>query len=262
MITQEDNSYYNDLRLFYERLIVLRHNAYFMNNMMNATLKSYSDVSPEHLISASALVISDITGVTDNGWDINFHTGISKSVFANGFNDEVARLISVECCYVLAQSFEALEKLFKNFVYEKCKLDDFFSEDIKTEKINPQDRVTYPGGESLLKLIRKATKENFNSYSESNNYRLKFSVFWKTISELRHAVTHSQNIIKNEKIFKSNDYTNLARHFASFNPINENESEILLDYKKIDRLIKSIAEFAYQVFKILSIERGFEWKIA
>jgi len=66
---------------------------------------------------------------------------------------------------------------------------------------------------------------------------------------------------KKRKIFKSNDYTNLARHFASFNPINENESEILLDYKKIDRLIKSIAEFAYQVFKILSIERGFEWKI-
>lgn len=262
MTAKCDNLYYPDLRKFYERLIVLRHNAYFMNNMMNATLKKYSNVPPEHLISASALIISDITGETDNGWELNFHTGVSKTVLAKEFNNEVSRLISIECCYVLAQSFEALEKLFKNFIYEKCKLDNLFFEVIKTEKFNPQDRSNYPGGDSLLKLIRKATKEDFNKYSESNNYKLKFSVFWKTISELRHAITHSQNIIKNEKIFKSKDYTNIARHFASFSPITQNEVEIVLDYKKIDRLLKSIAEFAFQVFKILSKEKGFKWKMS
>lgn len=89
---------------------------------------------------------------------------------------------------------------------------------------------------------------------------MNFSIFWAIISQLRHAIIHNQNIIKKEKIVKSKHHIKTVEHFVKLKPINENEFEIILDYTKFDELINSIAEFAFQIFKILSIQEGLPWK--
>lgn len=105
--TNENNVYYPFLMMFYNRLISLKYNGFIMNKTMQATLQKYNYGPQDRTISVNALIISDITGDTDNGWRLNFHTGVSKNVLAKNFDNEVTRLISVECCHLLAQGFEA-----------------------------------------------------------------------------------------------------------------------------------------------------------
>lgn len=45
---------------------------------------------------------------------------------------------------------------------------------------------------------------------------------------------------------------------------NERENEhveIVLDYRKFEKLTNSIAEFSFQLYKLLSIQKNFDWEI-
>lgn len=52
--------------------------------------------------------------------------------------------------------------------------------------------------------------------------------------------------------------------FESLLPLNKLNGETILlkfDYKALDQLLIYLAEFGYQIFKILSEEDNHEWKI-
>lgn len=255
------NRYYPHLNVFFERLISLRYNAYRINGIVVNSIKNYEDLDEDRMVSFSSLAISDITGLTDNGWTINFSTGASRATFARNYKEEAINLVSIECCYAVAQSFEAIEKLFKDLVYEKSSNDGEFFEGIKSAKFPENIRSKYPGGKKLFTFVRKATKESFRKFSHSNNYKLKFSEFWHLLSEVRHAITHSQGIANKKNIFKSLEYEALYNHFFDFTEEPNDQIRIVIDYKQLNAIIKSIAEFAYQVYKILCISDGFDYRV-
>ncbi|MGE5942989.1 MAG: hypothetical protein ACM31G_01495, partial [Flavobacteriales bacterium] len=196
----------------------------------------------------SSLIISDWTGKTDNGWELNFHTGISKTT--ENYEKEVDNILSTEFCLAFAQSFEALETFLK----------DIFHQSSLQEK-PPIERDKIPGGENLFKLIKTICGEDFKKSSNRNNKNLRFKQFWSTISESRHAIIHSSRRIKMNRVNKSSD------HFAVFNYLfdyDKLEDEILLiklNYNQLNKVLKHVSEFAYQVYKILSEKEKLEYKL-
>lgn len=255
------NLYKEPLDLLFDRIISLRYNVYRLNNMLIKSIDNLKNPEEDRLISASSLIISDITGPTDNGWTIKFHTGHTKVTLAEGYKEEAIKLISIESCYSFAQTFEGLERFLKDILYQKTLLYPEFFDMIKDKKFTENNRKYYPGGDKLFEFIKKATGESFNSFSQTNNYNLRFSEFWYIISVIRHAITHSQSIIPKSLIFKSKTHTGIFNHFFMYNERENEHVEIVLDYRKFEKLTNSIAEFSFQLYKLLSIQKNFDWEI-
>lgn len=258
-----ENPYKTALNIYFDRLIKLRHNVDWINMQLLNSIAEYAKLDDDQLISGSSLIISDITGPTDRGWTINFYTGHKNITMAKEYEKEIHRLISIESCYAFAQSFEGLERFFKDIVWQKTQICPSFFDEIKGKKSGFINNVRgdYPGGKKLFHVVKKATGEDFLSSSQTNNYNLSFSEFWCVISDVRHAITHSQSKIKKTLVFKSLTHESIFNHFFMCNEYDQNILEILLNYDKLEKLIKSIAEFSFQIFKILSIQNDYEWAI-
>ncbi|WP_377492697.1 hypothetical protein [Pontibacter toksunensis] len=115
-----------------------------------------------------------------------------------------------------------------------------------------------PGGEDLFKVLKKAGGESFKDFSSENNLNIKFKELWTFLSKVRHSVTHNESLINFGLVNKSNHHTEIFHFLFNSSPISEDTISIELDYKKFERLIKRFSEFAYQVFKVLSIEEKLE----
>ena len=123
------------------------------------------------------------------------------------------------------------------------------------------NREFLKGGNDVFKLIKKAGGKRFKEYSKQNNNDFKFSETFRIFSEIRHVITHSQGILKSSKIPKDRYYQGLFEHLL---PLNELEGELIklkFDYKTCNQLLIYLSEFGYQVFKILSEEDNYEWKL-
>jgi hypothetical protein len=243
------NPYKEHLNHLFRRIIELRHSSNRINLVLQKDVEKYT-AEGARFFSGSSLIISDWTGKTDNGWELNFHTGVSKRTEKENYSKEVSTILSTEFCLAFAQSFEALETFFKDIICQTVILEKTTIE---------RDKV--PGGEHLFKLIKKACGEEFKRNSNRNNKNLRFKQFWSIISESRHAVVHSSCRINVNKVKKSAD------HFATFEYLFDYiklEDEILiirLNYRQLDKVLKHIAEFAYQVYKILSEKEKLEYKL-
>jgi hypothetical protein len=253
------NPYDQALNVFFDRIASLRYNAFRLNNQLAASLNNHEGSDEDAFISGSALIISDITGPTDNGYTINFHTGHSKFTLAKGYKEEVAKLISIECCYSFAQAFEALEGFIKDVVHLKADIDPDFFELISHDKLPYNNRKVYPGGEKLLKLLKASIKDEFGHFSRNNNYNLRFTEFLCTISDVRHAVIHSRSVVEKKLVFKSDIYRDIFNHFFSYKECDIDKIEVRLDLDSFNKLTKSISEFAFQAYKMLSVKDNYPW---
>jgi hypothetical protein len=253
------NPYKKYLDELFDRIIELRHTDSNLSKTLNESVKRYINLNG-FILSGSSLVISDWTGPTDNGWEINFHTGFSKSTFGENYENEVKRIISQECCYAFAQSFEALEKFFKDCIFEKIEIHPrrrfCFQRNyaVKTRRENL-------GGDRLFKLIRKIGDPYFSSYSSNNNKKLRFKELWTVLSECRHSITHSKSIIAIHKIKKSGYHFEIFKNLFFYSNNGDNSITLELDFKALTYVLDIISEFAFQVYKSISIKEGLDWEI-
>jgi hypothetical protein len=257
-----ENPYKVFLDSYFDKLLGFRHSTSRVNKVLTRDVEAYLP-DGARFYSGSALVISDWTGPTDNGWEINFHTGIFKETLKEFYPIEIKKIISRECCLMFAQSFEALESFLKDLVFYKVSSSAEFEQFvlIKTKK-NGQTltRDKMPSGDNLFDCIKKLGGDTYKTSSIQNNLNFRFKELWTILSITRHAITHSQSVVKKSEI-ECSDY-----HFAVFEKLFDFENkddklEIQLDFKKFERLIKKLSEFGFQVFKFASIEDNFEWRV-
>jgi len=253
------NNYQPFLNKFFNRLLELRHTSSHLNSVLKQTIKRITGLKKIAFVSASSLVISDWTGPTDKGWTINYHTGVSKITYIKDYEQEVELIISYQCCYSFAQSFEALETFFKDCIYFKSQNDKDYIEKIKSSVKGSINRQNIPGGYLLFKFIKLACNDTFKQYSTRNNRNIKFNEFWTVLSEVRHSVIHSSSIIEIAKLKKTDYHFDVFKYFFNYTQLNGGSIQISLDYQKLDYLIKAISEFGYQIFKVLSITDKLEW---
>lgn len=251
------NPYKTHLDLLFNRVIDLRHTVSRINIVLKNDVKLVSNKEIK-VISGSALIISDWTGPTDEGWEINFHTGARRATLKENYNIEVKRIISNECCLAYAQAFEALEKYLKNCVFQKLQNNVEFRKTIGYDEKIARGRM--PGGDELFKLVKKACGEYYQKFTHENNKNVKFKQFWTIISEVRHAITHSDCNISMSRISKSSYHFAAFEHLFNYSVIDDKTLHIELDYKGLERALKYIAEFSYQIYKCLSICDKLSWE--
>jgi hypothetical protein len=251
-ITQ--NPYKPFLTIFFDRLIELQHAMYRLSNILNNAIKDYPDDSR---FSGSGLIISDITGETDRGWEINFHTGSTAITEGISFKNEVDRLILEECRYTVAQSFESLERLLKHLIFQKTVIDPSFVESYPAFK--DIQRHQMPGGKKLIEIVSKSCRPLFNQFSDKNNYGIRFSEFFKILLAVRCAIVHDESLIKRSEIFKSQEYQRIYNHFFTLSDPGAEKIEISLNQVQLAKLIKYIAQYGFQIFKMLSIKSKLDW---
>lgn len=258
------NPYKTFLNDFFSTLLDYRHSTNRLNKVLKKDVEIYTKEGARlHL--ASALVISDWSGPTDNGWEINFHTGISTETPKDTYEIEINKMLSRELCLMYAQSFEALEKFLKDCFFSRAnrdkKLKDYIISLIPKISESELKRYKMPGGDNLFKVLKKAGGKTFTKYSSENNLNIRFSELWSVLSESRHAITHSRSYIKQPKINLSKHHSDIFNFLFNSSKIDNELLLIELDYSKFDRLVKRLSEFAFQVFKILSTEEEIEWDI-
>ncbi|WBX70570.1 hypothetical protein [Tenacibaculum retecalamus] len=252
------NPYKKHLDIFFESIIDLKHTAKRLNKVLLQDVERYT-TEKTGLLSGTALIIGDWTASTDNGYKINFHTGIKKSTFKENYSLEIENILSREFGLAFAQSFEAFEKLLKDSVYIKIQTDTNFREDLKPDKDYSRKKLS--GGDEIFKLIKKACGKEFTKYSKQNNNNFKLSEFFKIISEVRHSMIHCKGKLETSKIPKDKYYKSLFEHLFSLNKLENEIIELKLNYKLLDKLLIYISEFGFQFFKFLSEVDNYEWKI-
>ena len=257
------NQYKEYLDYFFSTLLEFRHSTNRLNKILKKDVEIYTEKG-SHIRASSALVISDWSGPTDNGWELNFHTGIFKETTKENYESDINKIISRECCLMYAQSFEALEKYIK---------DCLFNQQLRNKELNSYilslqrdenfvlTRERMPGGDKLFKILKKAGGKTFQSYTKHNNRNIKFKEFWTVLSESRHSITHSSSRIKKNKLNKSEHHFAIFKFLFNSTEIDNEYLLIELDYKKLNKLIKNLSEFAFQILKILSTEDNIEWKV-
>ncbi|MBD0831054.1 hypothetical protein [Aestuariibaculum sediminum] len=252
------NPYRIHLNKYFETITDFKHTCNRLNKILLKDVEIYTSKGAKY-ISATSLIIGDWTGPTENGWKLNYHTGVNKTTFKENYAKEINKVLSREFGLAFAQCYEAFETLLKDLVYTKIITDESFKNSLS--KNNDYSRNRLKGGEDIFKLIKKAGKIRFAKYSKQNNTNFKFKEIFKIFSEIRHAITHSKGNLKTSKI-PNNDY--YKRLFEYLFPLNRLENDLInlkFNYKTLDDLLIHLAEFGYQIFKILSKEDGYDWKI-
>lgn len=257
------NTYKKYLEEFFEKLLYYRHISGRINRVYQKDIKQYnSDKAIMHF--ASALIISDWTGPTDNGWEINFHTGVFTETTKENYKSEIEKISSRQLCFLYAQSFESFERFLKDCLFDRLGRDDAIREyaiSLLPKNSHPSiTRAKMPGGNSLFKVLKKAGGKSFKDFTSKNNLHIKFKELWTILSEVRHSVTHKESLIGLELINKSDHHSEIFSYLFNSKKVSDDLLLIDLDYNKFEKLIKRFSEFAFQIFKLLSNEENLEWK--
>ena len=111
--------------------------------------------------------------------------------------------------------------------------------------------------EKILSKIRSNFAQALKTIENNNESAIDLQEWFALVGKLRHAVTHSNGVTK-----KFSTRWSLERRDQLF-PGTETELgfEFLLDTSHARRNVELFAEYAYVIFKCLSIEQGYDINI-
>lgn len=253
----------NEYKIFlddhFSTLLEFIHNCRRLNNVIILDIEKYTQTGSSYETN-SALVLSDWSGKTENGWVLPFHSGLFKNTLKENYKNEMTSVLSREFCLIYSQSYESLEKFFKDCVFFKANNDSNFREAIIASfKIKELNRENMKGGDVLYKAIKKMGKITLQRLSRENNRKIKFGELLTVLSEVRHSITHSKSVINKSKINKTQYHSQIFEFLFCYSEIDNEKFKIELDFERFEFLIKKLAEFAFQIFKAISIEENLEW---
>ena len=126
------NEYKVFLDNYFSTLLEFIHTSRRLNKIINLDIEKYTQTGAVY-DSNSALVLSDWTGKTDNGWVLPFHSGLFKNTSGENYKSEMKNVLSREFCLMYCQSYESLEKFFKDCVFYKAENNLDFGEELKID---------------------------------------------------------------------------------------------------------------------------------
>lgn len=252
------NIYRGNLDLYFETITDFKHSANRLNKVLLNDVEKYKTEKSIYS-SMTALVIGDWTGQTENGWKLPFHTGIGKITEKENYPVEINNMLSREFCLAFSQCYEALEKFLKDCVDSKIQNNAEYKKRIGFNE--NYSRKELKGGDNIYKLIKKAGGKRLINYSKNNNNNFKFKEIFTIFSEVRHCVTHNKGCLEVSKIPNDKYYKNLFEFLFNKNKLEGKTILIEFDIKLLNKSLIYLAEFGFQIYKILSEEDNYEWEI-
>lgn len=239
------NPYKNYLYSFFNKSNYYFHISYRLENLLN---KEFDDIIVENgvFFSSNALIISDWTGATEDGWELPFHTKVFTTTDKENYNIEMNKMKSRENLMNFAQTFEVFQSFLKDCITKK-------NSNISRNKLKFND-----------KIFQKITEEGgltFSNYSVKNNKNYKFEVLFNICVELRHSITHSNGIVEKNKIIKDEYSEQLFKNMIPEAKFEKDKIILEMSFISFKKNMKTINEFAFQLYKILSIESNLDYRL-
>lgn len=275
-----DNAFDEVLLTLYDRLNLLYFLIHFLDSRMTKDIedvekqienaKASNWKGPFH---GTALIITDLTGETENGWMLHGHTG-RRSVEGLEFIDLLSWIASREGALAVVQGYEAFER----FLYD---IAASFGSNGNREEQQTHFGVQLESAEAAIlqrwqsairrkyrrlpnhKLINKLRKVGEGlAVAEDrtkNTRRLNMIAWYKIVGEVRYAVTHNQHVIKQDRLqqFSPEERAILE---ADFPGEAVSEGYLIQMEKQMSKFaIQLFAEYGHAIYKSLSIATGRTW---
>ncbi|MGV8994033.1 MAG: hypothetical protein ACOH1O_08020 [Flavobacterium sp.] len=255
------NEYKVFLENYFSTLLEILHTTRRLNKLILLDIKKYSETYAE-FFSDSALVLRDWSSDDTSKLIQPSFSDTLKSTSKENYKGQMTSVLSREFCLMYSQSYEALERFLKDCVFYKLSGDIYYSAVISKLYIDGEEitRENMKGGGALYYAIKKIGNKTLQKLSAKNNSNIKFKELFEIISNVRHSVTHSNSIILKSKINKSEYHFQIFDLLFSHLVIDEKNIKIQLDFEKFEKLIKIMNEFAFQIFKAISIEEKLDWE--
>lgn len=247
------------LNNYFDSLIEYKHLALRTNTILFNDLKRF-DSEDFKLRFGSSLVLRDWSGKTDNGWAYAYPTDSMLETTEESYPEFINDLISIQFCFFYVQSFEGLERLLKNLMFEFSSIDSELKCLIGKKLKNNQEfsRKNMPSGDHLRKIV-DAQLDSFLYGKDKMQFDLKTS--FSILSETRHNIVHNNYILNKSKIICPKDKENLFTDLFMYDEIDNENIRVKLDILHFKELMDFMCQFSFQIFKKLCLKYDLNWKV-
>lgn len=233
------------------------------------------DLVPE-LAAGSSLVIRDLAEWPSHGWPVFYSSG-AFGTSGQEFLDQVDVLTSREAAWATALGFEALETCVKDllaayFLAVPLAADPrVFSKAEKSlrkaghrpgspEFWNSFVRRQYRSADTVLAEIRRIASQ-LEEAEQHNSYQRDLVSWFAVVSEVRHAVVHSNLTLATPRWASMPTDLQLLTEALFSGMQGPNGFELRPSVKQATEALRGLVEYGYAAFKALSIAGQTEWRI-
>lgn len=228
------------------------------------------------IFSGASIVIRDLTEWPESGWARYYPSGSFSSKGEEYF--ELIRVLLVrESSWTVSQAYEAFEKFLKDISATLLLENQQLAETKKVERFKSfkkSNNLTktdiafwrqyldyhYKTNTDRLKLLRRICPDISKSETE-NNRVIDLTDWVAVVEELRHSATHSNFIISANRMknWSKSKRELLKQYFSGINI--EQGYQLDITIKDATFCLELFSEYSFQVYKFLSISRGYDWNI-
>jgi hypothetical protein len=236
-----------------------------------------SNIDPSYIFAGASLVIRDLTERPENKWAVYYPSGRFFSQGEEEYLQKGNDLLCREATWTISQGYEAFETFLKDITATYVFIHREHADAEKLEKLDPMlrkelleptdveywkefIRKAYSKNVDLLKFLRKIAPE-LDEVEKRNSRNIDLTEWYVVVTEVRHAATHSNMLIKSEKMRSwSQERHELLNHFFPGTYIDGNY-RLEPGRKDAETNLVLFAEYAFGVFKSLSKVQHYEWNI-
>jgi hypothetical protein len=230
-------------------------------------------IDVEDLMHGTSLIITDLSGPTDDGWLYQYPTG-NFDVKGEDYLQMLDEFTSREAERVVAQGYEAFETYLFDVTARFCdakseqSLVDHFKgnlpkaseRDLEAWKKAVRGVYRRKANSELIDLLRDLGHGLDEAEMHTNNRGLDIVRWYQITREVRHAVTHSEGVISSE-VIEGLDHKEIDVLRDNYPGAMTDEGYALqLDVDSAQEALRTFAEYGYAIFKALSEERSYDWK--
>jgi len=267
--------------LFYH-LNTLNGLLFTLDNQLNNFEKLYREAISKKsfdvssIFSGASLAIRDITEWPKDGWARYYPSGNFSSKGEEYF-ELIKVLLARESAWTVSQAYEAFERFLKDisatFLCENQDLAEIknvkkFESDKKSNNLNKTDTVFwrtyvdyhYKNNSEKLQFLRKLCPD-ISKGEIQNNRIIALTEWFGVVEELRHCATHSNFIIKTNRMknWSKTKKEKLQKYFSG--NIIEEGYQLNITSKNATFCLELFSEYSFQIFKSLSLFKGYDWNI-
>ncbi|MFC5682011.1 hypothetical protein ACYE2N_09440 [Flavobacterium sp. MAHUQ-51] len=244
---------------YFDTLIEYKHVALRTNSILFNDLKRCTSEDSK-MKFASSLILRDWSGETDNGYAFAYPTDSMLYTAKEDYAEFIYDLISKQFCLFYVQSFEGLERLLKDMIFQFASIDEVLKNAIENKLYNNQffSRNNMPTGDKLLEIIDEYL-DSFLYQKGNLEFDLKTAYF--VLSKTRHNIVHNNYILTKSKIFCSTNKKELFVDLFMYNEVDNENIRVKLDILYFKNLIDFMCQFSFQIFKKLCLKNNLNWEV-
>ncbi len=224
------------------------------------------------LTAGSSLVIRDLSEFPEDGWARYYPAG-AFSTQGEEYIQIIDDLISRESAWTISQAYEAFESFLKNTTATFLNTSDnhkkyeaVFQNNLNNfrkkrgKSLNPTVvaywiefiNYSYKKNDEIFGLLRMIAPE-LSRLEKRNNRTTDLTVWYTVITEVRHGITHSNRVIKNERIkgkWLQNEHSLLLKQINCV--VNNHDYILNPTMKSATNILSLFGEYGFVIFKCLS----------